>query len=90
MQHLLEPTTKLSYKKLQYPTYVKDINSDVHIKVFKKAIKVNGKTGKVDIINLLVLLSRIVSLNGEKVMFKTIQNALLKNWSKHFASDLEL
>jgi hypothetical protein len=44
--------TKLPYKKLQYPTYVKDIDLDVHIRVFKKAIKVNGETVKVDIINM--------------------------------------
>jgi hypothetical protein len=40
------------YKKLQYPTYVKDINLDGHIIMFKKAIKANGKIMEVDIINL--------------------------------------
>jgi hypothetical protein len=67
MQHVLEPTTKLPYKKLQYPTYIKDTDSDAHIKVFKKAIKTNDETVEVDIINLLVLFSRIVSLNGKKL-----------------------
>ncbi len=43
--------TKLPYKKLQYPTYVRNTNPDVHIKVFKKAIKTNGETVEVDIIN---------------------------------------
>jgi hypothetical protein len=38
--------------KLQYPTYVKDTDLDVHIKVFKKVIKANGETMEVDIINL--------------------------------------
>ncbi len=38
--------------KLQYPTYVKDTNPDAHIRVFKKAIKANGETMEVDIINL--------------------------------------
>ncbi len=38
--------------KLQYPTYVKDINLNVHIRVFKKVIKANGETLEVDIINL--------------------------------------
>jgi hypothetical protein len=42
----------LPYKKLQYPTYVKDIDSNAHIKVFKKAIKANGEIVEVDIINL--------------------------------------
>jgi hypothetical protein len=52
VQLVRKPITKLPYKKLQYPTYVKDIDLDVHIRVFKKAIKVNGETVKVDIINL--------------------------------------
>jgi len=47
-----KPTSKLPYRKLQYPTYVKDIDLDAHIKVFKKSIKVNGETMEVDIINL--------------------------------------
>jgi hypothetical protein len=53
---VLELATMLPYKKLQYPTYVKDINSDVHIRMFKKAIKVNGETIEFDIINMLVSL----------------------------------
>jgi hypothetical protein len=44
--------TKLPYRRLQYPTYVKDINPDAHIRVFKKAIKANGEIVEVDIINL--------------------------------------
>jgi hypothetical protein len=52
VQLVLEPTTKLPYKKLQYPTYVKDIDPDVHIKVFKKAIKANGETMEANMINL--------------------------------------
>ncbi len=52
VQHVLEPTTKLPYKKLQYPTYVKDTNLDAHIKVFKKAIKANGEIVETNIINM--------------------------------------
>ncbi len=52
VQLVLEPTIKLSYKKLQYPTYVTDTNLNVHNKVFKKAIKANGETMETDIINL--------------------------------------
>lgn len=40
------------YKKLQYLTYVKDIDSTAHIKVWKKAIKDYGETMEVDIINM--------------------------------------
>jgi hypothetical protein len=52
VQPILEPTTKLPYKKLQYPTYVKDTDSDVHIIVFKKAIITNGEMVEANIINL--------------------------------------
>jgi hypothetical protein len=51
-------TTKLPYRKLQYPTYVKDINLDVHIRVFKKAIKTNGEIVKSTIINLFGFTSK--------------------------------
>jgi hypothetical protein len=44
--------------KLQYPTYVKDINLDAHIRVFKKAIKANGEIMEVDIINLFGFILR--------------------------------
>jgi len=52
MQHVSKLVTKLPYKKLQYATYVKDIDLDAHIKVFNKAIKANGEIVKVDIINM--------------------------------------
>jgi hypothetical protein len=52
VQPVSKPTTKLPYKKLQYPTYVKDTDLDVHIKVFKKAIKINGEIMEANIINL--------------------------------------
>jgi len=52
VQPISEPTTKLPYKKLQYPTYVKNINRDAHIRVFKNAIKANGETVEANIINL--------------------------------------
>jgi hypothetical protein len=52
MQPASEPIIKLPYMKLQYPTYVKDIDLDAHIKVFKKAIKANGEIVEADIINL--------------------------------------
>jgi hypothetical protein len=52
VQPILKPTTKLPYRKLQYPTYVKDIDLDAHIKVFKNAIKANGETMETNTINL--------------------------------------
>jgi len=47
-----KPNSKLPYRKLQYPTYVKDIDLDVHIKKFNKIIQTNGETMEVDIINM--------------------------------------
>ncbi len=58
MQPMSKLTTKLPYRKLQYPTYVKDINLDVHIRVFKKAIKTNGEIVKSTIINLFGFTSK--------------------------------
>jgi hypothetical protein len=56
INHLLcnlpKPATKLPYKKLQYPTYVKNIDLNARIRVFKKAIKVNGETMEANIINM--------------------------------------
>ncbi len=90
MQLVSKPITKLPYRKLQYPTYVKDIDPDAHIRVFKKAIKANGETVEIDIINLFGLFLGIVSLNGVKTTFKTIQTTFLKCWNKHFTIDSEL
>jgi hypothetical protein len=44
--------SKLPYIKFQYPTYVKDIDLDVHIRIFKKMIKANGETMQTNIMNL--------------------------------------
>jgi hypothetical protein len=52
IQPIPKPATKLPYMKLQYPTYVKNIDLDVHIKVLKKTIKANGETMKANIVNL--------------------------------------
>jgi hypothetical protein len=52
MQLVLKPITKLPCRKLPYPTYVKDIDSDVHIRIFKKASKTNGEIMEVGIINV--------------------------------------
>jgi hypothetical protein len=49
---LSKPISKFPYRKLQYPTYMKDIDPYAHIRVFKKIIKVNGETMETDIINM--------------------------------------
>jgi hypothetical protein len=37
---------------LQYPSYVKNIDPNAHIRIFKKTIKINGEIIEDDIINL--------------------------------------
>ncbi len=53
----------MPYQKFQYLTYM----NDVHIKVFKKAIKANGETMDVDTINLFgfTLLDNISEMGWE-------------------------
>ncbi len=58
VQPILELVTKVPYMKLQYPTYVKNTNPNTHIKILKKAIKINGETMKADIINLFDFILR--------------------------------
>jgi hypothetical protein len=56
-----EEVNKLLYTKLQYPTYVKNIDLDVHIKVFKHANKTNSEFMEVDIINLFGFILKTIS-----------------------------
>jgi hypothetical protein len=51
-QPILELTSKLPYRKFQYPTYVKDIDLDAHIRVLKKTMKANGEIVETNIINM--------------------------------------
>jgi len=46
VQLVSKPITKLLYMKLQYPTYVKNIDPNAHIKMFKKAVKSNGENSR--------------------------------------------
>jgi hypothetical protein len=52
VQPMSEPATKLPYRELQHPTYVKDTSLDAHIKVFKSEKKTNGEIVESNIINL--------------------------------------
>jgi endo-1,4-beta-mannosidase len=79
VQYVPELATKLPYRKLQYPTYVKDIDLDAHIRVFEKTIKANGKTMEANIINMFGFTFKDNIFKWEKTTFKTIQIALLKN-----------
>jgi hypothetical protein len=59
---------------LQYPTYVKDFDWNVHIKMFKKAIKINIKTNKMNNINLFsfTVKDNILECHKVKILFKII------------------
>jgi hypothetical protein len=48
----------MPYKKLQYPIYIKEIDPNAHIRLFKKAIKANGEIVEVDIINMFGFILR--------------------------------
>ncbi len=84
-----EPTNKLPYWKLQYLTYVKDTNLNVHIKVFKKVIKANRETMKASS-TCLVSIHETTSWNGANILYKINPIALLRSWNKHFAKVFEL
>jgi len=87
VQHVLDLATKLPYKKLQYPTYVKDTNLDAHIKVFKKAIKANGEIVEANIINMFGFTFKDNISEHGKNYVQDHPNYILKSWNKHFASD---
>ncbi len=85
----IKTNNQLPYKKLQYPTYVKDINHDVHIRIFK-VIKANGDTMEADIINAFGFTLRDnISEWGENYV-QNHPNCTFEDWSKHFANDLKL
>ncbi len=83
-----EQTHKLPYQKLQYPTYVKDSDHDVHIKVLKKTIQTNGETMEVDIVNLFSFtLQDIISKWGENFVQDCLNytiDELEQTFYKHF------
>ncbi len=86
-----EPTNKLSYQKLQYPTYVKDIDLDVHIKVFKKIIIVNGEIVEANIINMFgFTLWNCISEWGKNFVQNHPNCISEKSWNKCFANAFEL
>jgi hypothetical protein len=46
------PLNKPYHRPLNYPVYVKDPNPNVHVKVFKVAIRANNETNDVKIVNM--------------------------------------
>jgi hypothetical protein len=64
-------------KHLPYSIYFKDTNLDVHIQVFKKAIKANGGIINEDIINLFRFTFRDNILSGEKIFYRFVPIVLL-------------
>jgi hypothetical protein len=93
---VLEKAYKLSYKKLQYPNYVKDININVHmIRIFKKDIfklmvKLWNLISSTCLASLLKMVLKIISYNGMKILYKIIQIACLENSNKFFATGFKL
>ncbi len=48
---------------LKYPNFKKDVNPNVHVKVFNFTVKANAKTSKKYIINMFNYMPRDTSLN---------------------------
>jgi hypothetical protein len=55
----------------------------------RRPLKLMVKQWRLASSTYLILLPRIMSLNGEKIIFKTIQITFSKSWCKHFASNSE-
>ncbi len=85
MQLVPKVITKLPYKKLQYPTYVKDALMLI-VEYLKRPLKLMVKLCRLTLSTCLVSLLKIVTLNGVRILFKIIQIAHLKNWNKHFVN----
>jgi len=66
VQPISKPTTKLPYKKLQYPTYVKDTNPYVHIKYSRRPLKLIVKQWRLTSSTCVVLLLGIIYLKFPK------------------------
>ncbi len=80
---LIIPPTR---KHLLYLIYVKDIDLDVQIQVFKKVIKVNGKIINEYIISLFgFTLQNNVFEWGENFLHDH-PNCILQNWNKLFVN----
>jgi len=59
---------------------MKDINLDDHIKVFKKVIRVNGETMKVDIINLFGFTLQNFIQDHPNCTFDELEQAFYKHF----------
>jgi uncharacterized heparinase superfamily protein len=88
VQPIPKLTIKLPYRKLQYPTDVRDIDPYAHIKLFKKAIKTNSEIVEVEIINLFGFTFRDNILKAGENFVENHLITHLKSWNKHFASAL--
>ncbi len=62
---------------LNYLKYVKDFDPDVHVKVFKATIRVNGEAKDAKIIIYLVLPLEILCLIGVIITWEITQIVLL-------------
>jgi hypothetical protein len=51
------------HRPFNYPEYVKDSNSNAYVRVFKVAIKANGETKDVQIVNLFSFTLRDIVSN---------------------------
>jgi hypothetical protein len=80
--HYVKPN-KVAFK---YPDFKKDVDPDVHIKVFNFAVKENAKTSKIYIINAFsYMLRNTTSIWYHNYMSKFL-NYIFWSLHKHFAN----
>ncbi len=65
------PPNKPYHWPFNYPEYVKNSNPDVHVRVFKAAIKANGETKDVKFVNMFSF---------------TLKNTMF-NWCNNYTGD---
>ncbi len=63
MMNPIIPPNRPYHRPLNYPKYVKDFDPNVHVKVFKVAIKANGETKYAKIVNMFTFTLRDIVSN---------------------------
>jgi hypothetical protein len=76
--------------KLHHPTYVKNIDLDVHIRVFKKVIKTNSEIVEINTINLFsfTLIDNI--LEWGEIFVEDHPNCTFKKLEEGFCKQFEI
>ncbi len=78
-------------KQLPYPPYIKETNFDVHIRVFRATIWVNGEMEDEDFVNLFIFTLYVTqSWKGVRISLQNVSTTFLQSWNMHFANSSNL